>query len=169
MNLPRRQFLHLAAGAAALPAVSRSAWAQAYPSRPITMIVPFAAGGPTDAAGRLIAQGMKASLGQTVVIENIGAADGTIGVGRLARAQPDGYTIDMGALTTHVLPGALYQLQYDLLTDFQPITAAVAAPYFLYAKNAMPAKDLAELITGLKTGRYSVERRQVLTPHQHQS
>ena len=81
----------------ALTAVSRIASAQTYPIRPITMIVPFAAGGPTDAIGRIVAQGMKGLLGQPVIIENIGAADGTIGVGRLARAQPDGYTIDMGA------------------------------------------------------------------------
>jgi tripartite-type tricarboxylate transporter receptor subunit TctC len=149
--LHRRRFLHLAV---ALPALPRIARAQAYPTRPITMIVPFAAGGPTDSVARIVVQGMRASLGQPIIIENIGAADGTIGVGRLARALPDGYTIDMGAITTHVLPGALYQLQYDLLNDFQPITPAAAAPYLLYARNTMPAKDLAELISWLKAGRY---------------
>jgi tripartite-type tricarboxylate transporter receptor subunit TctC len=156
VKLPRRNFLRLAAGAAALPAVSRIAQAQAFPSRPITMIVPFAAGGPTDAAGRIIAQGMRGLLGQPIVIENIGAADGTLGVGRLARARPDGYTIDMGALTTHVLPGALYQLQYDLLNDFAPIALTHAAPYLLYARKDMPAADLRGLIAGLKAGRYDV-------------
>jgi tripartite-type tricarboxylate transporter receptor subunit TctC len=149
--LHRRRFLHLAV---ALPALPRIARAQAYPTRPITMIVPFAAGGPTDSVARIVVQGMRAWLGQPIIIENIGAADGTIGVGRLARALPDGYTIDMGAITTHVLPGALYQLQYDLLNDFQPITPAAAAPYLLYATNTMPAKDLAELISWLKAGRY---------------
>src|SRR5215469_2570445 len=96
MNLSRRRCLQAAMSVTALTAVSRIASAQTYPIRPITMIVPFAAGGPTDAIGRIVAQGMKGLLGQPVIIENIGAADGTIGVGRLARAQPDGYTIDMG-------------------------------------------------------------------------
>ena len=155
MNLSRRRFLHVAMGVTAPAAVSRIASAQTYPIRPITMIVPFAAGGPTDAIGRIVAQGMKGPLGQPVIIENIGAADGTIGVGRLARAQPDGYTIDMGALTTHVLSGALYQLQYDLLNDFQPITPIVVAQYLLYVRKMMPAKDLGELISGLKAGRYN--------------
>jgi len=135
MHLSRRRYLQAAMSVTALTAVSRIASAQTYPIRPITMIVPFAAGGPTDAIGRIVAQGMKGLLGQPVIIENIGAADGTIGVGRLARAQPDGYTIDMGALTTHVLTGALYQLQYDLLNDFQPITPIVAAQYLLYVSK----------------------------------
>src|SRR6516162_1176747 len=92
---PRRQFLRLAVGAAALPAVSRNASAQAYPTRPITMIVPAAAGGPTDAIGRIIAERMREKLGQPIIIENIGGADGSIGAGRAARARPDGYTIDI--------------------------------------------------------------------------
>ena len=93
MKLPRRQFLHLAAGAAALPAVSRIAWAQAYPSRPITMIVPFAAGGPTDVAARVVSEHMSRTLGQQVVVENVVGAGGTIGSLRTMRANPDGYTI----------------------------------------------------------------------------
>jgi tripartite-type tricarboxylate transporter receptor subunit TctC len=117
------------------------------------MIVPFAAGGPTDAGGRLLAQGMAASLGQAIVVENIGAADGTIGVGRVAHARPDGYTIDYGALTTHVLPGAIYQLQYDLLNDFAPVIPTTTSPYLLYARTTVPAKDLRELIALLKTER----------------
>jgi tripartite-type tricarboxylate transporter receptor subunit TctC len=146
MKLPRRQFLRLAFGIATVPAASQVAWAQTYPMRPITMIVPFAAGGSTDVAGRIVAQGMREALGQPIIIENIGAADGTIAVGRLAHARPDGYTIDMGALTTHVLPGAMYRLQYDLLNDFEPITPAITAPYLLYARTAIPSKDLMELI-----------------------
>ena len=97
---PRRQFLRLAVGAAAFPAVSRHASAQSYPSRPITMIVPFAAGGPTDVIGRLLAARMRDSLRQSIIIENVSGADGSIGTGRAARARPDGYTIDLGLGTT---------------------------------------------------------------------
>ena len=93
MKLPRRKFLHLAAGAAALPVVSRMAHAQAYPTRPITMIVPVGAGSSTDVGGRLVAERMGTALGQPIVIENVPEADGSIGVGRVARARPDGYTI----------------------------------------------------------------------------
>src|SRR5262249_12897077 len=96
MKLPRRNVLHLAAGAAALPGVSRLARAQAYPSRPITMIVPFAPGGLTDVFGRVLAEGMRTSLGQPVIIENVGGANGSIGTSRVARAAPDGYTIVVG-------------------------------------------------------------------------
>src|SRR4051812_33025980 len=98
----RRQFLHLAAGAAGLPAV---ALAQAYPTRPITIVVPFAAGGPTDTVARIVAEGMRTSLGQPVIIENVSGADGTIGVGRVARALPDGYTLSAGIWASHVLNG----------------------------------------------------------------
>ena len=153
MKFRRRRFLQLLANVGIAPAISRLAWAADYPVRPITMIIPFAAGGPTDAAGRILAQGMRGPLGQTIIVENIGAADGTIGVGRLAHARPDGYTIDVGAITTHVLPGALYRLQYDLLNDFEPITPTTVAPYLLYARNTLPAKDLGELISWLKAGR----------------
>jgi len=103
MKLPRRRFLHLAAGAAALPTMSRAAWAQTYPARPITIIVPFPAGGPTDVIGRILAERMRATLGQTVIIENVTGANGTIGVGRVARAAPDGYTISIGHWSTHVV------------------------------------------------------------------
>ena len=107
MKLHRRRFLRLTMTAGTLPATSSFAWAQAYPSRPITMIVPFAAGGPTDVVSRIVAEGMKATLGQTVFIENVTGADGTIGVGRAARAAPDGYTLSAGQLGTHVLNGAV--------------------------------------------------------------
>jgi tripartite-type tricarboxylate transporter receptor subunit TctC len=93
MKFPRRQFLHLAAGAAALPAVSRIARAQAYPSRPITIVVPYRAGGATDEIGHMLAERMKSSLGQPVVVENASGAGGTVAVGRVARAAPDGYTL----------------------------------------------------------------------------
>jgi tripartite-type tricarboxylate transporter receptor subunit TctC len=115
---PRRRFLGLAAGAAALPAVSRIARAQAYPTRPITMIVPFAAGSGTDVIGRVLAARMSDSLKQPVIIENVSGADGSIGTGRAARARPDGYTIDLGVDATHVMNGAVYSLRYDVLNDF---------------------------------------------------
>ena len=102
MKLPRRTFLHLAVGAAAQPAISRFAWAQAYSTRPITMIVPFAPGGLTDVIGRILAEGMRTSLGQPVIIENVGGANGSIGTGRVARAAPDGYTLVVGIWNTHV-------------------------------------------------------------------
>jgi tripartite-type tricarboxylate transporter receptor subunit TctC len=103
MNLPRRRFLHIAAGTAALPAVLRIAGAQTYPSRPITIVVPFPAGGPTDALARILADRMKGALGQSVVVENPTGAAGTIGTGRVARASPDGYTVILGHWQTHVV------------------------------------------------------------------
>ena len=121
MKLPRRKFLHLAAGAAALPAASRFAWAQNYPSRPITVIVPFPAGGPVDTLGRFMSERMRASLGQPVIIENVSGAAGSLGVGRVARAAPDGYTLGIGGWSTHVVNAVIYALQYDVLNDFEPI------------------------------------------------
>ena len=99
MKLPRRTFLHLAAGAAALPAVSRFAWAQAYPSRPITIVVPFPTGGSTGAMARILLEPLQTALGQTIIIENVGGAGGSIGVGRVARAAPDGYTVSLSHCT----------------------------------------------------------------------
>jgi tripartite-type tricarboxylate transporter receptor subunit TctC len=150
MTLARRQFLRLIAGATALPAVSRDAGAQTYPTRPITMIVPLAAGSAIDVVGRMIAQRMRASLGQPVIIENVSGADGSIGTGRAARAKPDGFTIDLGARTTHVLNGAFYPLQYDVLNDFVPISLLAAVPIVLYGRKTMPANDLNGLIGWLK-------------------
>jgi tripartite-type tricarboxylate transporter receptor subunit TctC len=146
MRLRRRRFLHLAAGAVALPAVSRMAWAQAYPTRPITMVVPFAAGGPTDVVARIVGERMGSSLGQGVVVENVTGADGVIGVGRVARAQPDGYTLSVGQLGSHVLNGAVYSLPYDLLKDFEPISLLSSNPYILITKKDVPANNLTELI-----------------------
>jgi tripartite-type tricarboxylate transporter receptor subunit TctC len=149
-NLPRRRFLHLAAGAAALPGVSRIAEAQSYPSRPIVMIVPFAAGGPQDVLARIVAERMRASLGQPVIIENVGGADGSIGTGRAARAKPDGYTIDFGFLGANALNGAVYSLPYDVLNDFAPIAPLATTYNGLFARKTMPAKVLNELIAWLK-------------------
>jgi tripartite-type tricarboxylate transporter receptor subunit TctC len=150
MRLPRRQFLHLAAGAAALPAVSRVARAQAYPARPITMVVPFAAGGPTDVIGRVVAEGMRASLGQPIIIENVTGAGGSIGVGRVVRAVPDGYTISIGQWGSHVTNGAIYALPYDLLNDLTPLAWIATGTPLIVSRNTLPTKDLRELIGWLK-------------------
>jgi tripartite-type tricarboxylate transporter receptor subunit TctC len=149
-KLPRRQFLHLAAGAAALPAASRIAKAQNYPTRPITMIVSNPAGGQTDAIGRVMAERMRGSLGQPIIIENVSGADGSIGTGRAARARPDGYTIKLGLKAEHVLNGAFYALPYDVLNDFAPISLLATTHPVLLARKTMPAKDLRELTNWLK-------------------
>src|SRR5947209_19204767 len=148
MKLPRRRFLHLTAGALALPAVSRGAFAQTYPSKPITIIVPFAAGGSTDVIGRILAERMRVSLGQTVIIENTTGAGGTLGVGRAVRAAPDGYTISLGQNGSHVITGATYNnLSYDLLTDFQLVSLLVISPFLIAAlEKAVPPYDAQELI-----------------------
>jgi tripartite-type tricarboxylate transporter receptor subunit TctC len=150
MKLPRRDFLRLAAGAAALSGKSRIATAQTYPSRPITMIVPFPAGFPPDAAGRVLAERMRDSLGQPIIIENGSGADGSIATGRAARASPDGYTIELGVASTHVLNSALYSLRYDVLDDFSPVSPLFTSPFLFVARKTMPAKDLIELIAWLK-------------------
>jgi len=151
MRLPRRQFLHLAAGAAALPILSRAAEAQAYPSRPITIVVGAAAGGPTDNIGRIISEPMRASLGQVVVIENNGSAAGSIAHGRVARASPDGYMLSLGHWGTHVVNGAVYSLPYDVFKDFQPISLIASSPYFIAARNDLRVNDLRGLIAWLKS------------------
>jgi tripartite-type tricarboxylate transporter receptor subunit TctC len=124
--------------------------AQTYPVRPITLIVPFAAGGPTDTIARIVSEGMRASLGQPIIIENVGGADGSIAVGRAARAAPDGYTISIGNVATHVLNAAAYSLPYDLLNDLEPISRLTDAPAFIDTKLSLPAKDLKDLIAWLK-------------------
>jgi tripartite-type tricarboxylate transporter receptor subunit TctC len=150
MKLPRRKFLHLAAGVAALPAVSRIAEAQAYPTRPITMITPFAPGGISDVMARLMAEPMRAVLGQPIIVENVAGAGGTIGVGRAVRAPADGYTLSIGTISSHVLSGALYALPWDVLRDLQPIAPLVNEPLMIVGRKGMPAQDLRELIDWLK-------------------
>jgi tripartite-type tricarboxylate transporter receptor subunit TctC len=146
----RRTFLRLAANVAALPVLSRVATAQAYPTRPITIVVPFPPGGPTDVIGRMLAERMRATLGQTVIVENVTGANGTIGLGRVVRATPDGYTLSIGHWSTHVINGAIYPLQYDLLNDFEPISLIATNSYVIVAKNAVPANNLTEFIAWLK-------------------
>ena len=148
--MKRRQFLRFSAGAAALAAISPDANAQTYPSHPIKMIVSAAAGGPTDVLGRLLTERMRGSLGQPIIIENVTGADGNIGVGQAAGAKPDGYTISIGNMSTHVLNGVFYSLRYDVLNAFAPISPLVTTPLVLLARKTIPAKDLPELITWLK-------------------
>ncbi|MGB8546610.1 MAG: tripartite tricarboxylate transporter substrate-binding protein [Xanthobacteraceae bacterium] len=138
----------LATGLAMLAGTSLAA-AQEYPSRPITMVVPFPAGGPLDSVARIMAERMRVALGQPVVIDNVGGASGTVGIGRVIRATPDGYTIVAGGLPTNVLNGAVMALPYDPL-DIQPISLTIRAPLLVVARKSMPANDLKELITWLK-------------------
>jgi tripartite-type tricarboxylate transporter receptor subunit TctC len=136
----------LAANLGTIPTAS----AQAYPSRPIVVLVPFAAGGPTDALARIVTERMRKTLGQPILVENTSGAAGSIGVGRVARAAPDGYTVGIGHWSTHVVNGAIYDLQYDLLKDFEPVAMITTGPQLIIAKNAVPAKDLKELIAWVK-------------------
>jgi len=149
MKLPRRNFLQLAAGAAALPALSRAARAQTYPTRRITLIVPFPPGGSTDVTARVLVERMRPLLGQPLIIENIGGAGGSIAVGRLARAAPDGYTIDIGQWDTHV-GNIVYPLTYDLQKDFEPIGLMTINPLLMVVRKNFPANDLRELVAWMK-------------------
>ena len=150
MKLHRRRLLHLGAAATALPLVSRMAHAETYPARPITLIVPFAAGGPTDVLGRILAAHMQTTLGQTVVIENVTGASGTLAGMRAARATSYGYTITIGHWGTHVINGAIYQLQYDVLRDFDPVGLLANGPQLIIGRPTLPSRDLKELIAWLK-------------------
>src|ERR1051325_7852235 len=149
----RRTMRRLALAAAVFTATFGgfgTATAQVYPSKPITMIVPFAAGGPTDTIGRIISERVRTSLGQAVIIENVTGANGSIGVGRVARATPDGYTLSIGHWATHVINGAIYPLQYDVFNDFAPVAWIATNPQLIVTKNSVPANDLTGLIAWLK-------------------
>jgi tripartite-type tricarboxylate transporter receptor subunit TctC len=126
------------------------ACAQTYPARPITIVVPFAAGGPSDVLARLLADRMRASLGQQILIENVTGAGGSIGVGRGVKAAPDGYTVSFGHLGTHVFNGAIYPLGYDLLADLDPVVLLPSNPMVVVSTNALPARNLEELMAWLK-------------------
>jgi tripartite-type tricarboxylate transporter receptor subunit TctC len=142
--------LIVAAIAAALAGLS-TASADNYPSRSITIIVPFSAGGPTDALARTLGDRMRQTLGQPIVVENVTGAGGTIGVGRAVQAAPDGYTLSIGHLGTHVVNGALYPLNFDLVRDFEPVAMIASNPMMIVTKNDVPAKNLNELIAWIKT------------------
>ena len=134
----------------AVLAFGGAAFAQNFPSHPITIIVPFSAGGPSDAMARILAERMKVTLGEAVLIENVTGAGGSIGVGRAVRSPPDGYTISFGHLGTHVANGAIYKLGYDLVADLEPVVLLPSNPMIIVSKNAVPAKSLKELLAWLK-------------------
>ena len=125
--------------------------AEIFPSHPITIVVPFSAGGPSDAMARILAERMKVKLGETILIENVTGAGGSIGVGRAVRSPPDGYTISFGHLGTHVANGAIYKLGYDLVTDLEPVALLPSNPMIIVSKNAVPAKNLQELLAWLRS------------------
>lgn len=133
-----------------------TAGAQGYPTHPITMIVPFSAGGPTDTIARIMAERLTRALGQTVVVENITGAGGSIAVGRVVRAAPDGYTIGIGHIGTHVINGAIYPLTYDMLKDLEPVAMIATNPQIIVSKNAVPAKDLKQLVAWVKANQEKV-------------
>src|SRR5580698_5765799 len=136
---------------AAICGLTGSADAQSFPSRPITMIVPFAASGPTDVIARVVGERMGQSLGQPVVVENVTGAGGTIAAGRVARAAPDGYTLDLATWSTHVVTPVLYQLQYDVFRDFDPVVWLTQTPLLLVSRKDIPANDLQALVGWLKS------------------
>jgi tripartite-type tricarboxylate transporter receptor subunit TctC len=127
-----------------------SANAQSYPTKPITLNVPFAAGGPSDALARVLGERMRQVLGQPILVENVVGAAGSIGVGRVARAAPDGYTVSLGHWSTHVVNGAIYDLNYDLLKDFEPVAQIPGNPQLIVSKKNVPATNLKEFIAWLK-------------------
>ena len=134
----------------AVLAFGGNALAESFPSHPITLVVPFSAGGPTDAMARILADHMRTTLGQNLVIENVTGAAGSLGVGRVVRATPDGYTVSIGHLGTHVANGAIYKLGYDLVADLEPVVLLPSNPMIIVSKNAVPARTLKELIEWLK-------------------
>ena len=135
----------------AILAFTGIAGAQTYPAHPITVVVPFSAGGPSDAMARILGERMKQSLGEVLLIENVTGAGGSIGVGRAVRSAPDGYTISFGHLGTHVANGAIYRLGYDLVDDLEPVVLLPSNPMIIVSKNAVPAKSLKELLEWLKS------------------
>jgi tripartite-type tricarboxylate transporter receptor subunit TctC len=142
--------LRIGAGCVLLWGGIAAAPAQVYPSRPITMVVPFAAGGPVDTVARILSEPMRATLGQSIIVENVTGAAGSIGVGRVARAAPDGYTLSIGHWSTHVVNGAIYPLPYDLLRDLEPIVLLPSNPMIVVSKSAVPAKNLNEFVGWIK-------------------
>ncbi|HEY4407262.1 MAG TPA: tripartite tricarboxylate transporter substrate binding protein [Xanthobacteraceae bacterium] len=157
MKLARRRLLHLAAGMAALPALPRIAWAQAYPARPVRVIVPFAPGGPTDVCARLVAQKLSEQLGRQFYVENVPGAGGNIGTGQAARAKPDGYSL-LIAVNSHVINPALYDnVPYDAFKDFAPVSLAASFASAFAVNPSVPASTVKELVAVIKAnpGKYS--------------
>ena len=148
--ISKRVFLSSVAAACCGLKPVRSTAAEAYPSHPITMVLPFSAGGPTDALARIVAAKMQDVLGQSIIIENVTGAAGTIGVGRAVRAAADGYTVSVGPMNSHVLTGAVYHLPFDLLGDLEPVALLASNPSVVVSKKEVPAKDLKELIAWVR-------------------
>jgi tripartite-type tricarboxylate transporter receptor subunit TctC len=146
--MKRRDFIKIIAGVGAVCPIA--AWAETYPSRPISIVVPFPAGGPTDALGRVLADRMKNALNQSVIVENVTGAAGTIGAARVAHSAPDGYTTILGHWQTHVVNGATFALSFDVVNDFEPISLIADCPMWLVGRNTLPPKNLAELIAWVK-------------------
>src|SRR5437879_2376001 len=134
----------------ALMSFGGNALADNFPSHPITIVVPFSAGGPSDAMTRILAERMKSTVREALLVENVTGAGGSIGVGRAVRSAPDGYTISFGHLGTHVANGAIYKLGYDLVTDLEPVALLPSNPMIIVSKNAVPAKSLKELLAWLR-------------------
>ena len=168
MNLPRRTFLHLAAGAAALPATSRFAWAQAYPTRPVRLIVPFGPAGASDITARLIGQWLSERLGQQFVIENRPGAGGNIGTEAVVRAAPDGYTL-LYVTTANAVSATLYdKLNFNFIRDIAPVAPIVRFPYIMVVNPSVPAKTLPEFIAYAKANPGKINMASVgigSTPH----
>jgi tripartite-type tricarboxylate transporter receptor subunit TctC len=143
----RRRLLAMLIATLMGPALAGAAFAQAYPARPITMIVPFPAGGATDTLARYLGEIMRGLLGQPIVIENVGGAAGSLGVARAVRSAADGYTLSIGTSTTHMLTGGLYALQFDLLNDLEPVILIGSEPLLIVGKKSLPADDLKGLIS----------------------
>lgn len=148
--ISKRVFLSSVAAACLGLKPVRSATSETYPSRPLTMVLPFSAGGPTDALMRIVTAKMQDLLGQSIIIENVTGAAGTLGVGRVARAAADGYTISVGPMNSHVLTGAIYRLPFDLRRDFEPVALLASNPSVVVSKKEVPARDLKELIAWVK-------------------
>jgi tripartite-type tricarboxylate transporter receptor subunit TctC len=151
MTPARRRFLQVFLASMAGTALSPLVRAQDYPSRPITIVVPFPAGGPSDVTARILAEPMRSTLGQPLVVENIAGAAGSIGTGRVARSVPDGHTFVLGYWGTHVVNGAIYSLQYDVVNDFAPVILLPGQPLMIVAKKTMAADNLKSLITWLRS------------------
>ncbi len=143
------RLLLIAAFAIAVQTIGGRA-AEVFPVRPITMVVPFPAGGPSDVVPRILSDRLRATLGQSIVIENVSGAGGSIGMGRVARAAPDGYTLGVGSWSTGVVNGAIYNLNYDVVTDFEPVVLLPENPLFMTSRTTIPAKNLSELIAWVK-------------------
>lgn len=140
----------------ALAGIAAGAMAQDFPAKPLAIVVPFSAGGPTDTIARILAERMSRSLGQTIVVENVTGAGGSIGVGKVVRAAPDGYTIGIGHIGTHVINGAVHNLPYDLRTDLEPVAMIATNPQIILSNTTVPAKDLKEFIAWGKAKRSPV-------------